>query len=338
MYASPINIDPVAPEVPISHPSDFAADLAEAVGPFYTQGMAEETKALSAHLISREDFVNQAQLVYDEEIALYDHLLKNYDAGLFFHYFSAIDQSAHMLWGDYEHLLVPFYEQADELIGRTVEKLSDDTTLMVISDHGFQRFDREVHLNTYLMEEGFLVLDDPDNTGFTPGFVHVDWSQTEAYAMGLNGLYINRQGREREGVVTPDEIEEVKERLEESLLAMKDPSGGESVVELLYDTSEIYPSEDLTYAPDFLVGFNPPYRMSPETGLGAVPSVSVAPNDDEWIGDHCMAHDSVPGVLFSNREITVEDPSLHDVPVTILSAFGLPVPDTMEGRNVIATN
>ena len=108
--------------------------LAQEVGPFYTQGMAEETKGLSAHLLTREEFVQQANLVYDEEIALYRHLLDQYRGGFMFYYFSTTDQAAHMLWGDYDHHLVPIYERADEVIGRTLDAISDDTTLMVISE------------------------------------------------------------------------------------------------------------------------------------------------------------------------------------------------------------
>ena len=78
LYASPININPKQQDVPISDPPEFGAEIAEEVGLFYTQGMAEETKALSAHLISREEFIKQAQIVFTEEIDIYRHLLGEY--------------------------------------------------------------------------------------------------------------------------------------------------------------------------------------------------------------------------------------------------------------------
>ena len=46
IYISPLNIDPVAPDLPISTPASYSADLANAIGPFYTQGIAEDTAAL----------------------------------------------------------------------------------------------------------------------------------------------------------------------------------------------------------------------------------------------------------------------------------------------------
>lgn len=341
LYASPININPKQQEVPISEPAEFAADIADEVGLFYTQGMAEETKALSAHVISRLDFVDQANIVFDEEIDIYHHLLGEYQkagGGFMFYYFSTTDQAAHMLWGDYEDLLVPIYERADKVVGHTLDTISEDTTLIIISDHGFQRFDREVHLNRWLMDEGFLALDDPANAGPEPGFEHVDWENTELYAMGLNGLYFNRKGREGGGVVTDEEMAEIEAELEKKLLAWVDPETGKNVVMKLYRPSEMFegqPGAETEFAPDFLVGFAPPYRMSPATGLGAVPANQINDNPDEWIGDHCMAHETVPGVLFSNRKITGEKPRLHDVPVSVLHAFGLEKPAHMVGQNVI---
>lgn len=337
LYVSPVNIDPAAPEVEISTPSDFAGELAAKVGPFYTQGMAEETKALSAHLLDRDEFIEQAHIVYDEEIRAFHHLLGEFRDGLLFYYFSTTDQAAHMLWGDYEDDLVPIYEKADAVVGHALDTITDDTIMLVISDHGFARFDREVHLNTWLMEEGFLVLDNPENVGPETGFVHVDWSKTTAYAMGLNGLYINKKGREAWGIVEESEVEEIKRRIEERILDFRDPRTDDLIVEKVYDPQEVFQGDLFEFAPDLLVGFSPPYRMSPATGLGAVPDVTVSDNRDEWIGDHCMAHENVPGVLFSNRPLAERPPSLHDIPVTVLQAFGVEPTPEMVGQNVLSS-
>ena len=130
--------------------------------------------------------------------------------------------------------------------------------------------------------------------------------------MGLNGLYVNLKGREKHGIVAESEVEGLRAELEAKLLEFVDDENEERVVEKLYDTRSMYEGEQTEFAPDFLVGFFPPYRMSPETGLGAVPGVTIERNPDEWIGDHCMSHERVPGVIFSNRPITVDDPSLQE--------------------------
>src|SRR5690606_9291061 len=47
LYASPVNIDPADPALPITTPDEYAEELFHELGPFYTQGMPHDTKALS---------------------------------------------------------------------------------------------------------------------------------------------------------------------------------------------------------------------------------------------------------------------------------------------------
>jgi predicted AlkP superfamily phosphohydrolase/phosphomutase len=91
-----------------------------------------------------------------------------------------------MLWGRYDDDLLEIYQMVDQAIGQAMVKAGTDTPMLVISDHGFARFDRAVHLNSFLMREGFLALDDPSKVGDEELFAHVDWSKTVAYAIGLN--------------------------------------------------------------------------------------------------------------------------------------------------------
>jgi len=57
-------------------------------------------------------------------------------------------------------------------------------------------------------------------------------------------------------------------------------------------------------------------------------------NVQAWIGDHCMASDQVPGVLFSNRPLRTDAPHLWDITASILGEFGVPKTDGMIGRSV----
>jgi hypothetical protein len=133
--------------------------------------------------------------------------------------------------GKYENELLDTYKMVDETLGWVRQK-AGDATLIVMSDHGFAAFDRAVHLNTWLMKEGFLTLDDPKNTGDEELFAHVDWSRTQAYSVGLNGLYLNLRGRERDGSVAPGaEAEEILRKISEKLITFatgyRQAGGGE---------------------------------------------------------------------------------------------------------------
>jgi hypothetical protein len=65
MYASPVNIDPLAPVAPISSPADASAELARAIGLYYTQGMPEDVNALKERALGDAEFMAQSDLVHD---------------------------------------------------------------------------------------------------------------------------------------------------------------------------------------------------------------------------------------------------------------------------------
>ncbi len=333
LYVTPVNIDPTSPALPISMPPSYSAELADAIGLFYTQGMAEDTSALRKGALSLDEFLQQSHSVLDETRRMLRYELARFESGLLFFYISSVDQNAHMLWGRYDDELLEIYRETDKMVGEAMALIDDETTLIVMSDHGFERFDRAVHLNTVLLRTGFLALDDPRNTGDAELFRHVDWSRTRAYSMGINSLYINRLGREEGGIVAEgEETEQTIAALREALLAFRDPGNGARVIEELYVSEEVFEALPTEFAPDIIVGYRPPYRSSWQTPLGGVPEKTVVDNDEAWIGDHCIAPQYVPGVLLSSRAITLEDPGLPDVPVTLLKEFGVSVPKDMIGR------
>jgi predicted AlkP superfamily phosphohydrolase/phosphomutase len=332
VYVSPVNIDPARPELPISAPEDYSRELAEALGPFYTQGIPEDASALRAGVFRREDFVTQSRAVLADSMRMFRHELARFDSGLLFYYFSSLDQGSHMLWGKFEADLLEIYKAIDGAVGEAMRKAGDGTTLIVMSDHGFASFDRAVHLNTWLMREGFLALDDPTALGDQELFPHVDWSRSQAYSLGLNGVYLNLMGREPGGIVTTAERDAVLRSISSRLLDLKDPKTGLTAVEKVYRPEKTYSGPNIEYAPDLIVGFRRGYRASWQTALGALPPETFEDNDQPWIGDHCMASESVPGVFFANRKMRAEAPRLQDVTATILKEFGVPPASGMTGR------
>lgn len=334
IYVSPVNIDPASPEVAISVPGSYSGELAKTIGPFYTQGIAEDTAALRNGVFRLQDYLTQSRTVAEEQLAMLRYGIGRFRGGLFFQHFLSIDQNSHMLWAKHESDLLATYRLVDEAVG-WVKKNAGDATLVVMSDHGFAAFDRAVHLNTWLMREGFLTLDDPSSTGADELFAHVDWSKTQAYALGLNGLYLNLRGRERQGIVEPGaQAELILRVIARRLLDFRDGPAGRQVISNVYSPRELFHGGALAMAPDLIVGYSPPYRSSWQSALGAVPAPTIGDNHDAWIGDHCIAAAHVPGVLIANRRVRLPDPQLADLTVTILNEFGIPRPPEMNGRLV----
>jgi len=326
LYVTPVNIDPRAPELPISAPASYSRAVAGAVGPFYTQGIAEDTSAYRQGVLDLAEFLRQAALVRDDEMKLLHYSLDHFQEGLLFFYFSSVDQGSHMLWGKHEPELLEIYRAVDAAIGEAARRFPR-ADILVMSDHGFNSFDRSVNLNTWLWEKGFLALHGPPRGG-DEGFADVDWTKTQAYALGLNGLYLNIAGREKNGILRPGaETAAAIERLTRELTEFRDPLNGRQVVETA-------PATHAPLGPDMIVGYSRDYRGSWETALGAAPRAILEDNRDVWIGDHCINAEDVPGVLLSNRPLRAEGPSLKDLPVTILRLFGVGPGPGMAGKTV----
>jgi predicted AlkP superfamily phosphohydrolase/phosphomutase len=323
IYVSPINIDPAHPELPISYPAGYSRELERAIGPYYTQGIAEDTAALRRGVLGLREYLEQSRRVTEEQLALLRYAVQHLRGGLLFQHFLGIDQNSHMLWAKHEPELLETYQRIDGAIG-WVTSHAADARLIVMSDHGFAAFDRAFHLNTWLYREGFLSLDDPSNTGPDEFFAHVDWSRTQAYALGLNGIYLNLHGREHQGIVEQGaSAERLLRVISRRLTEYRDPQSGRQVVSDMYSPRELFHGRALALAPDLIVGYSPDYRCSWQSALGAVPSETIEENRDAWIGDHCIAARHVPGVLITDHPLHLADPQLAGLTLAILHEFGL---------------
>jgi predicted AlkP superfamily phosphohydrolase/phosphomutase len=349
LYVSPINIDPSDPgDQRITEPADFITDVSEELGLFYTTGFQEDHKALSNEVFTDEEFHRQAEYVLAERMNLLKYAIDHFEDGLLFFYFSSTDLQAHMFWWDsddkhpvrsiadarkYHRIIEDLYVRMDAVVGDLEERFGDEATMLVMSDHGFCNFRRQFNLNTWLRDNGYVqpalcksLVYDRDHP--------VDWSRTRAYGLGLNGLYLNLKGRERDGILEPWQREALLEELSERLLAVRDPLDGQPVVARVYRSDEVYSGPQSARAPDLIIGYHRGYRASWATTLGKITDEVMSDNDSAWSADHCIAADQVPGVIFSNRHIRRPGPSLVDLAPTILEEFGLTAPETMKGGSL----
>ncbi|MFQ6113603.1 MAG: alkaline phosphatase family protein [bacterium] len=349
LYVTPINIDPSNPALPISTPEDYAKELHRDCGFFYTQGMPEDTKALSWGVFDYDDFHRQSQNVLNERLRLFDYVLNSFEGGLLFFYFSSTDLNTHMFYNmidphhpsyrpdqekKFGNVLASIYETADGVVGQLLDRIDDNTTLIVMSDHGFAPFRRAFHLNTWLKDQGYITLYDESKQAESEFFQNVDWSRTRAYGLGFNGLYINLRGREIYGCVPPGQKEDLLKEISEKLLALRDPKNGVKIVDRVYRAEETYSGKSVGNAPDLVIGYNRGYRASWETTIGNFPLEWIEDNLDPWSGDHCIAAELVPGVIFTNKTIKARHPKLYDLAPTILAEFGIAKEDGMVGNPI----
>ena len=353
LFVTPIHFDPDAPLFPISHPWDYAGELRRALGPYATLGLAEEHNGLTNGRFSEEAYLAQCLDILHERRAMMHYELSRHEAGLFYCLFATPDRIQHMFWRFREpghpanrgeppspelgRVIEDYYRRCDEVVGEAMEYADPETLVMVISDHGFTSFRRQVDLNAWLHQNGYLALKPGVDPGEEAGDLlrNVDWGRTRAYALGMAGLYLNLRGREAEGIVGGEEASGLKEEIAGRLVGLMDPDRGARAIRVAPAKEAVYRGPYVERAPDVLVGCTPGYRVSGTSAMGGVGARVISDNLRGWSGDHVVDPVTVPGVLFMNAPFREEAPNLADLAPSILEALGAPEGRGMEGVSLL---
>ena len=372
MFVNVLDIDPRSPPFwqPISSPFEYSKELADACGLYETYGWPTATMPFKDGLIPPEVLLEDIEFTFGWCERLLVSQLARDDWRVLMSVFATTDRLQHMMYRYYdkEHPMhVPeeaahevqffgeriplsetipaIYRQMDRIVGRVLdEHVRPDDTLIVLSDHGFQPFRRQVHVNNVLAELGYLALKPlvSKKTGETLAFV--DWERTQAYSLGMGFVYLNQAGREPNGIVQPSEADELLRKIRSDFLEVVDPEGGALLCKDAYITKEVHQGRFLDREADLLLGFAPTYRVSwastfgglalEEDELGGYRAAPIcSDNDSLWSGDHIsVALPDVAGVFFSNRKLTPDQGPVRGLAVapTVLQLVGVPVPRDMD--------
>nr|BAL59582.1 type I phosphodiesterase/nucleotide pyrophosphatase [Candidatus Acetothermum autotrophicum] len=153
-------------EVNYAYPPELKDEIEQAIGPYPV--MPEHWRGRYA---AQEWLKNlKRSLQRRAEIALY--LLQNKPWDFFMVHVMETDSVQHQMWHLLDNIKRPryhggdcrgnpileIYQLADRAIGQIRQVLDDDTTLFVISDHGFGPLYYNIYLNCWLYEHGYLAL------------------------------------------------------------------------------------------------------------------------------------------------------------------------------------
>ncbi len=358
LYVMPINLDPEKPAMPISHPAAYSTYLAKRFGPYATLGLAEDTWVLNEGLVEDGAFLQQCLDIDAEREQQFFDAIDNTKRGLVVCVFDGTDRLQHMFWryldrthpahpanldpayapGRFDTVIEELYMRMDRLVGETMARTikagdSEDTMLMVISDHGFNAFRRGIDLNAWLIENGYMALKPGVSPGSFSYLSGVDWSKTRVFGLGLAGLFLNVKGREAQGIVEPGEPARLlKKEIIGKLTGLRDPKSGEPAIKSVYDKETAYTGPFRDTAPDLVIGYHRGYRVDWDSAMGKVTGSVFHDNTKAWSGDHCIDPELIPGIFFSSRRVASPSPRLMDLAPTALTLFGVDVPGQMDGR------
>jgi predicted AlkP superfamily phosphohydrolase/phosphomutase len=281
----------------------------------------------------------------DKRFALARHLVTSKPWDYFMMVEMGTDRVHHAFWqhmdpkhhryvpgNPFESVIADYYEHVDAHVGRLLEVLPDDAVVVVVSDHGGQCMEGGIALNEWLVQRGYLVLQEyPKNPCRLEG-LKVDWARTTAWGSGgyYGRLFLNVRGREPQGLIPPEQYEATRDRLIAELEALGDPQGRPIGTRAL-KPEDLYRTVRGAAPPDLLVYFGDlRWRSVGTVGAGAIHTFEndTGPDDANhapdgmivFAGPGIPAHGPIPGM------------QLMDVSPTILRLFGLDVPADMQGR------
>ena len=129
------------------------------------------------------------------------------------------------------------YKITDDYIGSFMHLIDEGWTIMIFSDHALISAEEEAVVlgdNTGVCVEpfkgwGYTVMKQDENGNELP---EVDWTKTKAIMTRSNSIYINLKGRDKNGIVDPEDKYELEEQIITDLYGFKHPKTGKRIVAL----------------------------------------------------------------------------------------------------------
>ena len=298
------------------------------------------------------------------------YLIKEHSWDFFMSVFVGMDRIQHFLWDSLEsglskgnrisEKIFEYYHCLDEIIGNMIREVDDNTTVIIMSDHGFGRYKGDFLINRLLIDLGVFKVKENKHRAIstlkkiTRNFgvskkslarvfgqdkmeslrmtmQHVDWQETRAFSLLAHGIHINLKEKEPLGCVKAgEEYERLREMLINTLYTIKDPMTGRLVIKKVYKKEEIYSGKELDIAPDLII-------LSSDEDHYGMYSTKYHKTDmfseNSWkTGDHRQ-----DGILIVNGEgiknnYKIDNSEIIDLFPTILSFMGLPIPEYVDGK------
>lgn len=234
-------------------------------------------------------------------------------------------------------ILIDHYRALDGMMAQLVASMPSDTTVFVVSDHGFGPSEECLYLNTLLEQLGYLtwsdraVSDDGGSGDVSMDAVknhgHIlDWEKTVAYVHtpSSNGISINVKGKNSDHGINPEDYPKVIATLKEQLLAARHPETGKQVIEEIWTREEAFDGSEM--APDLTL------RLWDNGLVSTVKTDTIVKKRRECIGTHYptgvfMAKG--PGI---RKGVRLDDLNILDVAPAMIHSLGLAIPEEFEGR------
>jgi predicted AlkP superfamily phosphohydrolase/phosphomutase len=262
---------------------------------------------------SLEAFAEEIDRTFEVRKQAIMHFLDTKEWDLFIGVITETDRLHHYLWTALENenhpqhgFFIEFYRKLDILIGEICEKIGDNMPFIMLSDHGFTSVKKEVYLNTWLKEQGYLKFkkDPPDSMED----IH---EESKVFVLDPSRIYIHLKGKYPHGSVNPDDYEEMRHKIRDELMSLT--FDGENVIKKVLFKEEIYSGDLVEDAPDLVALSSKGYDLK-----GAI-------NKPQLFGKGFFTggHTRENAVFYINRSVNTRDINIVDVGPTVMALLGI---------------
>ncbi len=253
------------------------------------------------------------------------HFLDNHDWDFFIGVITETDRLHHYLWNALQeknhpqHDFFPdFYHKLDTFIGEMYSRSGDDIPFIILSDHGFTTIKKEIYVNSWLREKGYLKFKKENPDSFEE--IHED---SKVFALDPARFYIHLKDKYPLGSVEAHEYKSLRQRLKEELLSLV--IDGEKVIKTVMYKEDIYNGGLYDDAPDLVALPYDGYDLK-----GSINKTHIAGK-----GFLTGGHTREGAVFFINRKIEQRDINIIDVGPTIISLLGIKE-NSFDGRCLVS--
>lgn len=265
------------------------------------------------------------------------------------------------------------YQQLDAFLGQALERIDESTTVLVVSDHGFGSIHYGARsLNQLFARWGLLhhhkgrgrltnrllgsllvygrklipqSLQRPLALAF-PGlrlralneyaYRSMEWSGTQVFAE-IHGsqVWINLQGRQPQGIVSPHDYHSWRERVRDLLLRLTDPATGRPVIRAVHRREELYHGPYVEKAAELRIEWD--YEVVRDwlcypDDREPIIIESPARSPQEWKGAHRSEGIFMAYGPHIKHGAAITNATIYDIAPTVLYLHDQPVPDDMDGQ------
>jgi predicted AlkP superfamily phosphohydrolase/phosphomutase len=252
------------------------------------------------------------------------HFLDNDEWDLFIGVITETDRLHHYLWtalqdeGHLQHkFFLDFYKKLDNFIGEFYEKIGDQMSFIILSDHGFTTIKKEVYLNAWLMEKGYLKFRKENPESFE--YMH---EESRVFVLDPARFYIHTKAKYPQGSVDEGDYDRLRQELKEELLSLV--IDGEKAIKSVMYKEDLYSGSLYDGAPDIVALPYEGYDLK-----GSINKTQIAGK-----GFLTGGHTREDAVFYINREIDGKDINIVDVGPTIMALLGINK-DGFDGRSLL---